>query len=126
MMKWLFYKKESKTKAKVILEYNITPPEELLKEDYVEIEEKNIPEPKEQKNKGCYLCLNPETKELWYEYYNIPKTQKDIQKENMESLAQIVAKLNLENKKKDAIATTLAQTVATLNLRLNKIEKEGR
>ena len=40
MMKWLFYKKENKTKAKVILEYNITPPEELLKEDYVEIEEK--------------------------------------------------------------------------------------
>lgn len=49
----------------------------------------------------------------------------ELEKQNTK-LAETVAKLNVENKKKDAMANTMAQTIATLNLRLNKLEKEGR
>lgn len=49
----------------------------------------------------------------------------ELEKEN-KKLTETVAKLNIENKKKDSMAKNLAQTVANLNIRLNKLEKEGR
>lgn len=49
----------------------------------------------------------------------------ELQKEN-KNLAETVSKLTIENKKKDVMANTMAKTIADLNIRINKLEKEGK
>lgn len=49
----------------------------------------------------------------------------ELQKEN-KNLAETVSKLTIENKKKDSMANTMAKTIADLNIRINKLEKEGK
>lgn len=46
------------------------------------------------------------------------------EKERINSLVQTIANLTLENKQKENLGMSLAQTVANLSVRLNKIEKE--
>lgn len=43
-----------------------------------------------------------------------------------ELLLKEIANLKLENKKKDSMANTMAKTIADLNIRINKLEKEGK
>lgn len=55
----------------------------------------SIPEPEEVEGKDPVLYCNPETKELWYEYEDIPKTEEEIQAEKVESLEQSIAELTM-------------------------------
>ena len=41
------------------------------------------------------MYCNPETKELWYEYEDIPKTPEEKQAERVESLEQSIAELTM-------------------------------
>ena len=85
-MKWLFYKKESEIKAKVILEYNIEPSKKMLEKEHATVEK--IIEPEKGKGKIPQLYCNPSTKELWYEYIDISKTKEELREEEIKKLKQ--------------------------------------
>lgn len=55
----------------------------------------SIPEPQQIEGKAPILYCNPETKELWYEYEDIPKTQEEKQQEEIEALKQSIAELTI-------------------------------
>jgi len=46
----------------------------------------SIPEPVQIEGKLSVLYCNPETKELWYETEDVPKTEEDILKEKLKTL----------------------------------------
>lgn len=46
----------------------------------------SIPEPDKIEGKSSALYINPESKELWYEYEDIPKTQEDKLSEKVNQL----------------------------------------
>ena len=46
----------------------------------------SIPEPEQQEGKIAILYVNPETKELYYQYEDIPKIEEQIAKEELESI----------------------------------------
>ncbi|WP_207653319.1 hypothetical protein [Clostridium cochlearium] len=54
----------------------------------------SIPEPKQIEGKAPILYCNPETKELWYEYEDIPPTPEDLQQEKIQALEQSMAELS--------------------------------
>ncbi len=84
-MKWLFYEKETDTKAKVMLIYNVEPPEELISNgNYIKVE--NVPEPIQVKGKSTLPYCNPETKEVWYEYVDKPLSSEEQLKELQEQI----------------------------------------
>lgn len=56
----------------------------------------NIPEPEEIEGKSAILHCNPETKELWYEYEDIPKTEEEQQQEVINTLGQELAMLKIQ------------------------------
>ncbi len=75
-MKWLFYEKETNTRAKVVLIYHVEPTEELLNNgNYIRVE--NVPEPIQVKGKSALPYCNPKTKEVWYEYVDKTITEDD-------------------------------------------------
>ena len=86
-MKYLFYEKETDTKAKVDLIYYQTPSQELLEREHVEIEE--IPEPENQLRKVSVLYCNPQTKEVWYEY------EEEKREDEMKNLNEQIQALNI-------------------------------
>src|SRR5699024_6182997 len=53
----------------------------------------SIPEPQQIEGKSAVLHFNPETKDLWYEYEDKPKTPEELQQEKIESLEQSIAEL---------------------------------
>lgn len=54
----------------------------------------SIPEPEQIEGKQAILYCNPDTKELWYEYEDIPKTDEDLQQEKIQALEQSIAELS--------------------------------
>lgn len=69
MMALILFEKETDTKAKVtLIHYRPELLDEELKETGVFVEDFSIPNPEEQVGKASILYINPETKELWYEY----------------------------------------------------------
>lgn len=89
-MKYLFYEKESDTKAKVMLIYHETPPEDLLtKGNHITID--TLPEPEHVKGKMALPYCNPETGEFWYEYADVEMTDAD---QKIDELRQRVADLS--------------------------------
>lgn len=72
----IFYKKESETKAFVAsVLYDATgfDPQDLA--EGLEVE--GIPEPEAQPGKLYNLYVNPQTKEVWYEYTDRPLTTEE-------------------------------------------------
>lgn len=55
----------------------------------------SIPEPTEQEGKRPVLYCNPKTKELWYEYEDIPKTKEEILEEKVATIQQALDDLIL-------------------------------
>lgn len=89
-MKYLFYEKETDTRAKVMLIYYETPPKELLDGgNYITIED--IPKPEQVKGKAALPYCNPQTSEFWYEYVDRPLTSE----EQSEELQDQVNALNI-------------------------------
>lgn len=89
-MKWLFYEKETNTRAKVVLIYHVEPPEELLnKGNYITAT--NIEEPEQKTGKTALPYCNPEAKEVWYEYVDKPLSSE----EQLEELQEQVNALNI-------------------------------
>lgn len=54
----------------------------------------SIPKPEQIEGKAPILYCNPETKELWYEYEDIPKTEEELQQEKIQALEQSIAELS--------------------------------
>lgn len=48
----------------------------------------SVPEPEQTKEKSAILHCNPQTKELWYEYEDIPKTNEELLQEELLQLKQ--------------------------------------
>ncbi len=88
-MKWLFYEKETNTRAKVVLIYHVEPPEELLnKGNYITAT--NIEEPEQKTGKIALPYCNPETGDFWYEYVDKPLTPEELANQKIrERQAQI-------------------------------------
>lgn len=92
-MKYLFYEKETDTKAKVTLIYHVEPPVELTnKGSYITVN--NIPEPEHIEGKAPILHCNPKIKELWYKYENIPLTEVELQKEKIQELENALMEMS--------------------------------
>ena len=86
-MKYLFYEKETETRAKIMLIYHVEPPRELLDNgNYITLNELPTPEIIEGKTELPYC--NPQTGEFWYEYIDRPLTEEEkielLKKENEE------------------------------------------
>lgn len=64
-------------------EYGLDKTKKELEQEGVLVEE--IPEPEEKEGKNAILHCNPGTKELWYEYEDIPKTPEEEQQEKIEA-----------------------------------------
>ena len=91
-MKWLFYEKETNTRAKVVLIYHVEPPEELLnKGNYITAT--NIEEPEQKTGKTALPYCNPETGDFWYEYVDRPLTQEEILNQKIQNQEQAIAEL---------------------------------
>ncbi|WP_048341133.1 hypothetical protein [Clostridium haemolyticum] len=110
-------------------ENGLNKSKEQLEQEGVLIE--SIPKSKQIECKQPIMYWNPIKKEIFYEYKYIPKTKEELQeielenlKKNNEVLTETIAKLTIDSKKKDMLATQLASTVATMNIEINKI-KEG-
>lgn len=63
---YLFYEKESETRGKVMLMYNVTPPSELLAQPHIVLD--IMPEPDVVAGKIGLPYVNPQTGEFFYEY----------------------------------------------------------
>lgn len=46
----------------------------------------SVPEPNVSEGQSASLFINPETKDMWYEYEVIPKTPEQLQAEEIENL----------------------------------------
>lgn len=65
----------------------------------------SVPEPEHIDGKSAVLYCNPETKELWFEYADIPKTPEQIQAEKI-----------------DLLENQTAEAMVDLDFRLSNIE----
>lgn len=54
----------------------------------------SIPEPEQIEGKQAILYCNPQTKEFWYEYVDIPKSPEEMQQEQIEAIKQAIAELS--------------------------------
>lgn len=88
---WIKYKKINNDNALVVTQ-NFFPFDKVTgipEEDQIQgIFIEKIPEPIIQDGKNPILHINPNTKEMWYEYVDIPKTQEQIQQEKITALEQ--------------------------------------
>lgn len=66
----------------------------------------SIPEPQQVDGKSVILYCNPATKELWYEYEDIPKTSEQIQQEKIDELKS-------QSESQDQAIAELSMTIAT-------------
>lgn len=55
----------------------------------------SIPEPQQIEGKSAILYCNPTTKELWYEYEDIPKTQEELQAQKINDLEGAIMELTM-------------------------------
>ncbi|QDY32653.1 hypothetical protein [Clostridium sporogenes] len=76
-MKYLFYEKETDTKAKFTLTYNVIPPEHMLNDGNYIVSDDILPKPELKENEYVVHYINPQTKEQSYEIYTKEKTQEE-------------------------------------------------
>ncbi len=62
--------------------------------EIVEVDE--LPEVEEIEGKRSIIYCNPDTKELWHEYKDIPKTQEELQADTINTLGQELAVLKIQ------------------------------
>lgn len=55
----------------------------------------SIPEPQQIEGKSPIMYINPSTKEVFYEYIDIPKTKEELQEERITMLEQAINDLIL-------------------------------
>ncbi|GIO08027.1 hypothetical protein J31TS6_40550 [Brevibacillus reuszeri] len=73
---YIGYEKVNDTKARVTLIHSF--PSELDQETLERgVIVEALPEPKTPGGKGAVLYINPQTKELWYEYVTLPTPEED-------------------------------------------------
>lgn len=53
----------------------------------------SIPEPEQIEGKAPILYCNPETKELWYEYEDIPPTKEELLEQKIQAQERAIAEL---------------------------------
>lgn len=90
-MKWLFYEKETDTKARVMLIYFREPtPEELaeINMPYITIDE--ISAKPYQKGKTALEYCNPQTGEFWYEFVDRPLTPEEAIEEQNDKISTLI------------------------------------
>ena len=85
-MKYLFYEKETETKAKVVLIYHEQPPQEMLESGNF-VQKEIVEEPEMLKGKSAMPYCNPETSDFWYEYKDRPLTEEEV--ETQEAIEKI-------------------------------------
>ena len=91
-MKWLFYEKETDTKAKVMMIYNVEPPKELISNgNYITVD--NIEEPEQKTGKTALPYCNPETGDFWYEYVDKPLSSEEQLQEQINALNIAIAEI---------------------------------
>lgn len=89
----LSYEKESDTRARVFQQnWNLSDlPQDIINNGILV---DTIPTPDTPVGKQEQLYINPQTKELWYEYVDIPKTLEgtvaDLQSQNAQMLLALV------------------------------------
>ena len=106
-MKYLFYERETDTKAKVTLTYNVIPPECMLNDgNYVAVEN-ILPKPQLKKNEYVIHYINPQTKEQSYEIF----TREKVQEKEEQNLQERISALERSNAEMmNLIATMSAPT----------------
>lgn len=97
-MAYFFAEKETDEKAKVVLIYNVTPPEEVIKNAEVKgqiIIEAERPVPgNPQRGKSQRPYINPKTKEVWLEQVDRPLTPEERMEQLDERLQSIENKID--------------------------------
>ena len=96
-MKWLFYEKETDTRAKVMLIYHRQPTQEEIQEvglPYIETE--NFYEPEQKFGKTGLPYVNPQTGEYWVEYVDRPLSTEEEREQRLSELEILVMELSLE------------------------------
>jgi len=89
----LFVEPVSKTKAKVTaIHYRPDLLTDKQKAKTIEVE--MVPEAEQLKGKTAQLYINPETKEMWYEYTDRPLTQEELLADIYSILQECSAKLS--------------------------------
>ncbi len=80
--------------------------EELEAEGHIFVEESDIPIP-EDNGKIANLYINPQTKEMWYEYQDMPKSEIDILRDENRDLKIALAE-SVEAQQQDKLENQLA------------------
>ncbi|WP_243432523.1 hypothetical protein [Lysinibacillus sphaericus] len=80
--------------------------EELEAEGGIFVERSAVPQP-ENKGKIARLYINPQTKEMWYEYEEIPKSEIEILRDENRDLKIALAE-SVEAQQQDKIENQLA------------------
>lgn len=91
---YLFYEPETDEKARVVLIYNIEPPEELRNKSYFEVDTVPDPDPEQQVGKTALPYCNPKTKEFWYEYVDRPLTIEELTSNRVTELEEAILELS--------------------------------
>lgn len=89
---------------------------EQLEQEGILIE--GISEPQQIEGKQSIMYYNPVENIIFYEYEDILKPKENIEKE---TFTKTLAELTVENKKKDAMISQLAQQVSNLNIKINQL-----
>lgn len=93
-MEWLFYEKETDTRAKVLLIYSVEPPRELIdKGNYITVE--NVPNAEQKTGKTALPYCNPETGDFWYEYIDRPLTPEELANQKIQEQQTQIDELTL-------------------------------
>ncbi|MBA7481232.1 hypothetical protein ES707_16702 [subsurface metagenome] len=87
----LFHESVSEGKERVgVIHYK---PERLSAEQRkaaIEIENEALPKAEDRPGKSAILYVNPQTKELWYEYEDRPPTQEELLTEISQKLTSLI------------------------------------
>lgn len=119
-MKFIMFEAQSETVAEIKFVHNMPfdpvhgLPEEILASGLLV---DSIPEP-EDNGKAPRLYINPETMEMWYEYFDRPL-------EPIDAIGQEVARLKFENLQKDMIIQTFGQEMTAMKLELMQLKAKG-
>lgn len=112
-MAFVGFTKENDTRARVNLIHYF--PSEL---DHGILEQgalvDTIPEPDHIPGKGAVLYINPQTKELWYEYVDLPKDENTLARE----LEETKAKLDMAESTVDTLRQQMTTMQETINFLL--------
>lgn len=97
-------------------------PQEMLEQGLL-VEE--VPEPEQREGKYGVLMINPVTKELYYNYFDIPKTEADLQRERLQSLEEENAGLIFQNAIQDMRIDSVENENAELLFKIAMLEMGG-